>query len=135
MTFLTEEWFEEFKPLVLDTFSAGKTPSKVTLTLCEHYSKVPHTGGEKVWLFYNFKDGVVTECLRGTGEGSAPDADYVTDADYEVVVKLMTGEMASAKAVLKGLVKIKGNVTKALKLIATHDVVDECKKIKGKIEY
>ena len=135
MKFLTEEWFAEFKPFVLDTFSAGKTPSKVTLTLCEHYSKVPQEGGQKVWLFYNFKDGVVTECSRGIGEASAPDADYTTDADYDVVVKLMTGEMASAKALLKGQVKLKGNVTKALKLIATHDVVDECKKLNGKTEY
>lgn len=134
MKFLTEEWFAEFKPFVLDTFSAGKTPSKVTLTLCELYSDVPQVGGD-CWLYYNFKDGVVTECSRGVGKNTAPDADYVTDASYETVVKLMTGEMASAKALLKGLVKLKGNVTKALKLVSTHDVVDDCKRLGGKTEW
>lgn len=134
MKFLTEEWFAEFKPCVLDTFSAGKTPSKVTLTLCEMYSDVPQVGGD-MWLFYNFKDGVVTDCSRGLGKDTAPAADYTTDASYETVVKLMTGEMASAKALLKGLVKLKGNVTKALKLVATHDVLDDCKRLGGKTEW
>ena len=47
----------------------------------------------------------------------------------------LAGEMANAKAVLKGLVKIKGNVTKALKLLGPHDVISECKKLGGKTEW
>lgn len=134
MKFLTDEWFAEFKPCVLDTFAAGKTPTNVTLTLCELYSNAPQVGGD-TWLFYRFKDGVVTECEHGMGKDTAPAADYVTDAEYETVVKLMTGEMASAKAALKGLVKIKGNLTKALKLIGPHDIIDNCKRLGGKTEW
>ena len=134
MKFLTEEWFEEFKPAVLDAFAPGKTPTNVNLTLCELYSNVPHIGGD-MWLFYKFEDGVVTECTRGLEKSTAPAADYTTDAEYDVVVKLLLGEMANAKAVLKGLVKIKGNVTKALKLLGPHDVISECKKLGGKTEW
>ena len=134
MKFLTDEWFAEFKPCVLDTFAAGKTPTGVTLTLCELYSNVPQLSGD-TWLFYCFKDGVVTSCEHGMGKDTAPAADYVTDADYETVVKLMKGEMASAKAALKGLVKIKGNMTKALKLISVHDMIDDCKRLGSKTEW
>ena len=134
MKFLTEEWFAEFKPTVLDTFAAGKTSTNVTLTLCELYSNAPQLGGDG-WLFYCFENGVVTKCERGLGKNTAPAADYVTDAEYEVVVKLMKGEMASAKAALKGLVKIKGNMTKALKLISVHDVIDDCKRLGNKTEW
>lgn len=134
MKFLTDEWFAQFKPSVLDAFAAGKTPTNVTLTLCELYSNAPQLGGD-AWLFYKFENGVVTECSRGLGKNTAPDADYVTDAEYDIVVKLLTGEMANAKAVLKGLVKIKGNVTKALKLLSVHDVIDDCKRQGGKTEW
>lgn len=134
MKFLTEEWFAEFQPSVLDAFAPGKTTTDVTLTLCELYSNVPQIGGD-MWLFYRFQDGVVTECTRGLGKDTAPAADYTTDAEYDVVVKLLVGEMANAKAVLKGLVKIKGNVTKALKLLGPHDVIDECKRQGGKTEW
>ena len=135
MKFLTEEWFAEFQPSVLAAFAPGKTPTNVTLTLCELYSNVPQIGGNGMWLFYRFENGVVTECTRGLDKSTAPDADYVTDAEYDVVVKLLLGEMANAKAVLKGLVKIKGNVTKALKLLGPHDVIDECKRQGGKTEW
>lgn len=135
MKFLTEEWFAEFQPSVLAAFAPGKTPTNVTLTLCELYTNVPQIGGNGMWLFYRFENGVVTECTRGLDKSTAPDADYVTDADYDVVVKLLVGEMANAKAVLKGLVKIKGNVTKALKLLGPHDVIDECKRQGGKTEW
>ena len=135
MKFLTEEWFAEFQPSVLAAFAPGKTPTNVTLTLCELYSNVPQIGGNGMWLFYRFENGVVTECTRGLDKSTAPDADYVTDAEYDVVVKLLLGEMANAKAVLKGLVKIKGNVTKALKLLGPHDVIDECKRLGGKTEW
>ena len=135
MKFLTEEWFAEFQPSVLAAFAPGKTPTNVTLTLCELYSNVPQIGGNGMWLFYRFENGVVTECTRGLDKSTAPDADYVTDAEYDIVVKLLTGEMANAKAVLKGLVKIKGNATKALKLLSVHDVIDDCKRPGGKTEW
>ncbi len=132
MKFLTEEWSEEFIALAKDTFSPGKTPSKVTVTLCECYNKVPQCGGDTVWFKYTFKDGVITDIIRGTGRASAPDADYVSDGDYDVSVKNITGELSSAKALTSGKIKLKGNLMKGLKLLDTHNVLAECKKLNGK---
>ena len=135
MKFLTEEWSEEFIALAKDTFSPGKTPSKVTVTLCECYNKVPQCGGDTVWFKYTFKDGVITDIIRGTGRACAPDADYVSDGDYDVSVKNITGELSSAKALTSGKIKLKGNLMKGLKLLDTHNVLAECKKLNGKTEF
>ncbi len=132
MKFLTEEWSNEFIALAKDTFSPGKTPSKVTVTLCECYNKVPQCGGDTVWFMYTFKDGVITDITHGTGRTSAPAADYVSDADYDVSVKNIIGELGSAKALTSGKIKLKGNLMKGLKLLDTHAVLAECKKLGGK---
>ena len=132
MKFLTEEWSDEFIALAKDTFSPGKTPSKVTVTLCECYNKVPQCGGDTVWFMYTFKDGVITDITRGTGRTSAPAADYVSDADYDISVKNIVGELSSAKALTSGKIKLKGNLMKGLKLLDTHAVLAECKKLGGK---
>ncbi len=135
MKFLTEAWFEEFKALALDTFSPGKTPSKLTVTLCENYNKVPQEGGDTVWMMFVLRDGVITSLERGTGRANAPDADYVSDCDYDVFVKTMTGELGTAKALLSGKIKLKGSVTKAIKLLDTYNVIAECKKVQGTTEW
>ena len=135
MKFLTEEWTEEFIALAKDTFSPEKTPSKVTLTLCECYNNVPHFGGETVWYNYTFKNGVCESIERGMGRANAPAADYTSDADYDFFVKTMTGEMSTAKALTSGKIKLKGNLMKALKLLDTHNVITECKRLNGKTEW
>ena len=135
MKFLTEEWSNEFIALVKDVFSPGKTPSKVTLTLCECYNKVPQCGGDTVWFMYRLKDGVVESLERGTGRANAPAADYTSDADYDIVVKTMTGEMSTIKALTGGKIKLKGNLMKAMKLLDTHNIIDDCKKLNGKTEW
>lgn len=135
MKFLTEEWSEEFFALAKGTFSPAKTPSKLTLTLCECYNKVPQCGGDTVWLMYTFKDGVLVSAERGMGRASAPAADYTSDADYDVFVKTMTGEMSTVKALTGGKIKLKGNLMKAMKMLDTHNVLTNCKPLGGKTEW
>ena len=135
MKFLTEEWTNEFIAQAKDTFSPGKTPAKVTLTLCECYNKVPHLGGDTVWYMYKFNNGVLESVERGMGRANAPAADYTSDADYDFFVKTMTGEMSTAKALTTGKIKLKGNLMKALKLLDTHNILTEQKKLNGKTEW
>lgn len=135
MKFLSEEWFEEFKVLTMDAYAPGKTPTNMTTTLCECYSDVPLAGGEKLWMLYKFENGVITSMERGLGEATIPSAEFVTDATYDIVVKLLKGEMSNAKALMGGKVKLKGNLSKALKLISVHDNIDKCKHLNGKTEW
>lgn len=135
MKFLTAEWGEEFKKLLTDTFSPEKTPSKLTLSLCECYNKVPQCGGDTVWFMYTLKDGVMTSVERGEGRANAPAADYTSDSDYDIFVKTMTGELSTTKALISGKIKLKGSLTKALKMLDTHNVITECKRLNGKTEW
>ena len=135
MKFLTEEWGNEFTAFVKDRFSPGKTPSKLTLTLCECYNNVPHCGGDAVWFMNTLKDGVIESVVRGTGRANAPAADYTSDADYDLFVKTMTGEISTAKALTTGKIKLKGNLMRALKLLDTHNIITECKRLGGKTEW
>ncbi len=135
MKFLTEEWSKEFTALAKDTFSPGKTPSKLTLTLCECYNAVPQCGGDTVWFMYTFKNGVLESIERGTGRSNAPAADYTSDCDYAPFVQTMTGELNTVKALTSGKIKLKGNLMKALKMLDTHNVLTECKRLNGATEW
>lgn len=135
MKFLTEQWGEEFAALAKDTFSPEKTPSKLTLTLCECYNAVPQCGGDTVWFMYTFKNGVLESVERGTGRSSAPAADYTSDCDYAPFVQTMTGELNTVKALTSGKIKLKGSLMKALKMLDTHNVLTECKRLKGATEW
>lgn len=135
MKFLTEEWGKDFEALLKDTFSPEKTPSKLTLTLCECYNKVPQFGGGTVWFMYTLKDGVIVSLERGEGRESAPAADYTSDCDYEPFVQTMTGELSTVKALTSGKIKLKGSLMKALKMLDTHNVITECKRLGGKTEW
>ena len=135
MKFLTEEWGKDFEALMKDTFSPGKTPSKLTLSLCECYNAVPQCGGGTVWYLYILKDGVLTDIKRGEGRESAPAADYTSDCDYEPFVQTMTGELNTVKALTSGKIKFKGSLLKALKMLDTHNVITECKRLGGRTEW
>lgn len=135
MKFLTEEWCSEFTALAKDTFSPEKTPSKLTITLCECYNKVPQYGGDTVWIMYTFKNGVLLDVELGTGRSNAPTADYTSDADYDVFIRTMTGELNTVKALTSGKIKLKGNLMKGLKMLDTHNVLTGCKSTNGKTEW
>lgn len=135
MKFLTNEWSVEFEALLKDTFALGKTPSKLTLTLCECYNKVPQCGGGTVWFMYTLKDGVLVSLERGEGRENAPAADYTSDCDYEPFIQTMTGELSTVKALTSGKIKLKGSLMKALKMLDTHNVITECKKLNGRSEW
>lgn len=135
MKFLTDEWYDEFSALAKDTFSPEKTPSKLTLTLCECYNKVPQCGGDTVWIMYTFKNGVIVSIERGIGRAGAPAADYTSDADYDTAIQNLTGELNTVKALTSGRIKLKGNLMKGLKMLDTHNVLTGCKSINGKAEW
>ena len=135
MKFLTEEWCAEFEAKLTEAFSAEKTPTKMTLSLCEGFGAVPQLGGKDIWYKYTLENGVLVKIEKGFGMDTAPAADYVSFADYEIVRKIMTGDMGIAKALLGGKIKLKGNVTKAIKMLDTYNLVQETKSLGGTTEW
>lgn len=135
MKFLTDEWCAEFEPKLKEVFSKENTPTKLTLTFCQAFGAVPQLDGKDFWYRYTFTDGVLTKLEKGNDMNDAPESEYKTFGDYDIAVKVMTGEMGEAKAVLGGKIKLKGNVTKALKMLDTYKHVQETMTLGGKTEW
>lgn len=135
MKFLTDEWRAEFEACLKDIFSAEKTPTKLSLTLCEGYAAVPQLDGKDFWYMYVFENGVLTSITHGFGMDTAPKADYSSYADYDTTKKIMTGELGIPRALMSGKVKLKGNATKAIKMLDTYNKVQDAKELGGKTEW
>ena len=76
-------------------------------------------GGGNKFFFVSFKDGKVDQVLVGEGEG--PKAEFYISGDYEVFAKISRAELGSQKALMGGMLKLKGNMVKALKLASLCD--------------
>jgi len=135
MRYLTDEFFAEYSARLKDIFSAGKTPTKLSLTLRETFLSVPQLGGRDVWYLLEFKDGVLVSFTRGNDVSAAPQAEYIATSDYETTRRIMTGEMGLAKALIGGKVKLKGNLTKVLKMLDTYNIVMDTKALDGATEW
>jgi len=55
------------------------------------------------------------------GEGDGPKAEFVISGDYDVFARISRAELGSQKALMGGLLKLKGNMVKALKLASLSD--------------
>lgn len=136
MKFLSEEWREAFEKSLKDTFTEGKTPTSITVSLVECYSDVPQLDGKSFWHCYELEEGVLEEVSHRYSEDSIPaDADFVVTAPYETAVKSMTGELDNATALVGGSMKFKGNLIRAMKLMGTYNVIQNLKRMDGSLEY
>lgn len=134
--FLTQEWWDTVIPKGSDMFSEGKTPSKLTLSLCEVYEDVPEDRiGEYVWTKYVLEKGVLKSAEWGTDEDDTPDADYVIYGDYDAYVKVLSGEVPLAKAAISGMFQIDGNMLKGMKMLGTYAKLMEIKQDGGATEW
>ena len=70
--------------------------------------------GKSHYFFVGFADGNVESVQVGEGEG--PKAEFVISGEYEVFAKISRAELGAQKALMGGLLKLKGNMVKALKL-------------------
>ncbi len=91
--------------------------NKLTTSMSNIYKNCPG-GGEK-FLFIECKDGKITRVETGTGE--PPKAEFLIIGDYEVFAKISRAELGSQRALMTGKIKLKGNLTKALRLAAVAD--------------
>ncbi len=136
MKFLTDEWREAFEALALDKFSEENTPTELTVKLVECYENVPQLGGSDFWHMYDLEDGVIDELDHGTDKSSIPaDADFVTFCTYDIVKKIMTGEVSTPRAMLSGEIKMKGNTVRAMKMLETYNILQDLKRLNGETEW
>lgn len=136
MKFLTDEWIAAFEKRAKEVFSEYDTPTTLTVTLVETYENVPQLGGKDFWHLYAIEDGVIEELDHGNDKADIPaDADFVTYCPYDLVVKIMTGEVSTPRAMLSGEIKMKGNMARAMKMLGTYNTLQDLKRLGGETEW
>jgi len=124
--YLSEDWRKEVEARL----SAQLTPEKMnnlTSSMNNLYFNCPD--GKSRYFFVGFVDGRVDSVQVGEGEG--PKAEFVISGEYETFAKISRAELGAQKALMGGLLKLKGNMVKALKLAS---LVDRLNKIIATIE-
>ena len=124
--YLSEDWRKEVEARL----SAQLTPEKMnnlTSSMNNLYFNCPD--GKSHYFYVGFVDGKVDSVQVGEGEG--PKAEFVISGEYETFAKISRAELGAQKALMGGLLKLKGNMVKALKLAS---LVDRLNKIIATIE-
>ena len=136
MKFLSNEWIEEFESKARAVFSEDNTPSTLTVTLVECYENVPQLDGKDFWHLYDIEDGVIVELAHGYDKDEIPgDADFTTFCPYDLVVKIMTGQISTPRAMIGGSIKMKGNMVRAMKMMDTYNILQDLKRLNGETEW
>lgn len=114
--YLSEEWRAEVEKRLKEQLTPEKM-NNLTSSMNNLYFNCPD--GKSHYFFVGFAEGKVDNVQVGEGEG--PKAEFVISGDYETFAKISRAELGSQKALMGGLLKLKGNMVKALKLASLSD--------------
>jgi len=114
--YLSQEWQEEVDKQLRAHLDPEKM-NNITSSMNNRYLNCPD--GRNKYFFVSFTGGKVDKILVGEGEG--PKAEFYISGDYETFAKISRAELSSQKALMGGMLKLKGNMVKALKLASLCD--------------
>lgn len=116
ISYLSEEWRTE----VEKRLKAELTPEKmngISSSMNNVYLNCPD--GREHYFYVGFEEGNISDVKVGEGEG--PKAEFTITGNYDVFARISQGELGSQKALMRGMLKLKGNMVKALKLASLSD--------------
>ncbi|HOM30188.1 MAG TPA: SCP2 sterol-binding domain-containing protein [Deltaproteobacteria bacterium] len=116
VVYLSEEWAAEALRRINEELSPERM-NNVTTSMSNIYKNCPD--GKERYLFIQAEDGRVTRLVVGQGE--PPKAEFTITGDYEVFASISRAELGSQRALMTGKLKVRGNLTKALRLAALAD--------------
>jgi len=114
--YLSEEWRAEVEKRLKAQLSPEKM-NNLTSSMNNRYFNCPD--GKSRYFFVGFQNGAIDSVQVGEGDG--PKAEFVISGDYDVFARISRAELGSQKALMGGLLKLKGNMVKALKLASLSD--------------
>ncbi len=114
--YLSEEWRAEVERKLKERLTPEKM-NNLSSSMNNVYFNCPD--GESHYFYVGFKDGTVDSVQVGVGQG--PKAEFTISGNYDVFAKISRAELGSQKALMGGLLKLKGNMVKALKLASLSD--------------
>ncbi|MEN6562845.1 MAG: SCP2 sterol-binding domain-containing protein [Christensenella sp.] len=114
--YLSQEWRAEVEKRLKEQLTPEKM-NNLTSSMNNLYLNCPD--GKIHYFFFGFSEGSFESVQVGEGEG--PKAEFVISGDYDVFAKISRAELGAQKALMGGLLKLKGNMVKALKLASLSD--------------
>ena len=124
--YLTEEWAQQAKKIVLDELDPKKDLKNMNAILLNVVQNVPPEN-KTVYFYIKFVDGNLEELLASPDEAiKQKQAEFTVTGDYVTFTQISKGEMSSAMALLKNRVKMAGNKMKALTITKPIDNFNAC---------
>ena len=124
--YLTEEWAEQAKKIVLDELDPKKDLKNMNAILLNVVQNVPPEN-KTVYFYIKFVNGHLEELLASPDEAiKQKQAEFTVTGDYVTFTQISKGEMSSAMALLKNRVKMTGNKMKALTITKPIDTFNAC---------
>ena len=114
--YLSEAWRAEVEKRLKEQLTPEKM-NNLTSSMNNLYLNCPD--GKSRYFYVGFAEGTVENVLVGEGDG--PKAEFIISGDYDVFAKISRAELGAQKALMGGLLKLKGNMVKALKLASLSD--------------
>lgn len=123
--YLSNEWLNEVIKRIKASLTA-EDMKKVSSSMMNIYHNCPD--GKTHFLYFKFEEGLLTEALVGTEEDevATKQAEFRILGDYDTFAKISRAELGARGALMRGRIKLKGNMIKALRLAS---VVDRLNKI------
>lgn len=118
--YLSEHWRAEVEKRLHEQLSPEKM-NNISSSMNSRYVNCP--GGGSKHFYVSFVNGKVDKVLTGEGEG--PNAEFIITGDYETFARISRAELGSQKALMGGMLKLKGNMIKALKLASLSDRINK----------
>ena len=124
--YLSEEWAEQAKQIVLKELDPKKDLKNMNASLLNVVQDVP-PDNKTVYFYIRFINGHLEELITGADEAiHQKEAEFTVTGDYTTFTQISNGEMSSAMALLKNRVKMAGNKMKALTITKPIDTFNAC---------
>jgi putative sterol carrier protein len=125
LKYLSPEWTAEAAKRLRDQLTPEQMKN-LTSSMLTIYHNCPD--GKDRALYYAIENGVFTDI--SIRQEPWPEVEFVISGDYEVFAKISRAEIGSRSALMKGQLRLQGNMVKALSLAS---IVDRFNKILAEI--
>ena len=116
LKYLSPEWTAEAAKRLRDQLTPEQMKN-LTSSMLTIYHNCPD-GNDRA-LYYAIENGIFTDI--SVRQEPWPEAEFVISGDYEVFAKISRAEIGSRSALMKGQLRLQGNMVKALSLASIVD--------------
>lgn len=121
VTFMSKEWEAAMQKALEEEFS---TRGLVSTKFAQIMTDCPD--GENMWTLFELSKGKYVRYEIGLGE--PPEYELAAEGTFEVHKGCVQGTIDGSQCITTGMMKLKGNMMKAMSLLGTYSRLEEVEK-------